>query len=264
MNQPEQKADVGPFWVAYKERGDLQAREQLIVNYIHLIKYVVGRLAKSLPPHVDADDLYSYGAFGLINAVERFDPARGVKFETYAITRIRGSILDGLRSMDWVPSSVRKRAKDLDDARARLGNRLGRSATDEEVSQELGVDLDNIGNLVSDLSRAHMMSFDALWPAGDADGDESEVSLKDLVGDEKAEDPFESAAASEAEDVLGQAIQTLPEKEKRVITLYYHRGLTGKELGAVMGLSVSRVSQIHSQALLRLRGKLDRFERAIS
>lgn len=262
MGQPQQRMDVGPFWVAYKERGDLQAREQLIVNYIHLVKYVAGRLAMGLPPYVDVDDLYSYGTFGLINAVERFDHTRGVKFETYAITRIKGSILDGLRSMDWVPSSLRQRAKELEDAYARLENRLGRSATDEEVAKELGADPDDVGKLVSDLSRTHLLSLEEMWPAGD--GDEGEFSLKDLIGDEKAEDPFESAAASEIKDVLGQAITMLPEKEKLVVTLYYYEGLTAKEIGEIMGLSVSRISQLHSKALLRLRGKLGRYKRAIS
>lgn len=257
-----EKVDMTSYWVAYKEQGDRAAREKLILHYVHLVKYVAGRLALGLPPHVDTDDLYSYGIFGLINAVERFDHTRGIKFETYAITRIRGSILDGLRAMDWVPASLRQRAKEIEEVFWRLENELGRSATDEEVAAELGVRVEDFHRMVTDLGRSQILSLDELWPV--SDGDEGEFTLKDLVGDEKAEDPFASAAMSEMKQVLADAIKRLPDKEKLVVTLYYYEGLTAKEISQVMDLSVSRISQLHSKALLRLRGRLTRFRRALT
>ncbi len=257
-----ERVDTGPLWIAYKEQGDRAAREKLIVHYVHLVKYVAGRLALGLPPHVDPDDLYSYGIFGLINAVERFDHNRGIKFETYAITRIRGSILDGLRAMDWVPASLRQRAKEVEEVYWRLENQLGRAATDEEVAADLGIGMEEFHRLVGDLGRSQILSLDELWPV--SDGDEGEFTLKDLVGDEKAEDPFDSAAMSEMKQVLADAINRLPEKEKLVVTLYYYEGLTAKEISQVMELSVSRISQLHSKALLRLRGRLSRFRRALT
>lgn len=254
------KVDTAALWTAYKERGDQAAREQLIVQYIHLVKYVAGRLAMGLPSYVDADDLYSYGIFGLINAVERFDHTRGIKFETYAITRIKGSILDGLRSMDWVPASLRQRAKELEEAYWRVENRLGRAATDEEVAAELGMEVEQFQKVVHDLSRTQLLSLDEMWSSSDDDG---EFTLKDLIGDDKADDPFASAAVSETRRILAEAIDHLPEKEKLVVTLYYYEGLTAKEISEIMGLSVSRISQLHSKALLRLRARLSRMREAL-
>lgn len=256
------KVDVQHLWVAYKERGDPQAREQIIVQYVHLVKYVSGRLAMGLPPHVDADDLYSYGIFGLINAVERFDHTRGIKFETYAITRIRGSILDGLRAMDWVPASLRQRAKEVEEAYWKLENRLGRSASDEEVAAEMGIEVDHFHRVLGDLGRSQILSLDEFWPM--SDGDDGEFTLRDLVGDEKAADPFASATMTELRDVLADAINKLPEKEKLVVSLYYYEGLTAKEISQAMNLSVSRISQLHSKALLRLRGRLGRYKKALT
>ncbi len=254
------RPDTSGLWKAYKEHGDLGAREQLIIHHIHLVKYVAGRVAIGLPAYVDSDDLYSYGIFGLINAVERFDHRRGIKFETYAITRIKGAILDGLRAMDWVPSSLRQRAKELEDAYWRLETRLGRSATDEEVAAELGIGQEEFQRLIQDLSRSQILSLDEIW---NSEGDESEFTLKDLVADEQAEDPFASAAMAEMRRALAEAIEKLPEKERLVVTLYYYEGLTAKEISVVMRLSVSRISQLHSKALLRLRARMSRAKRAL-
>lgn len=255
------RADTTDLWVAYKERGDGHAREQLIVEYIHLVKYVAGRVALGLPAHVDADDLYSYGIFGLINAVERFDHTRGIKFETYAITRIKGAIMDGLRAMDWVPSSLRQRAKEMEEVYWRLESRFGRSATDEEVAAELGLQVEDFQRLIVELGRSQLLSLDELWTG---ESDEGEFSLRDLVGDENAEDPFASAALAEVKRILADAITRLPEKEQLVVSLYYYEGLTAKEISEVMSLSVSRISQLHSKALLRLRGRLSRSKKALS
>jgi len=264
VGEPEPVVAPGIWgaWEEYKERGSLEAREKLILHYLGLVKYVAGRLAMGLPPHVDQDDLYSYGIFGLINAIERFDPSRGIKFETYAITRIRGAILDGLRSMDWVPASLRHRARELEEAYWRVENRLGRSATDEEVAEELGITVEELGRILRELGRSQVISLDELWITGD--GEEGEFTLKELMSDEKVEDPFHTAAASEVKEVLAEAIRALPEKERLVVALYYYEGLTAREIGEVLGLSISRVSQLHSKALLRLRGRLSHFRRAVS
>lgn len=260
MGMARPGADTSALWKAFKEQGDPRAREQLIVHHIHLVKYVAGRVAIGLPAYVDTDDLYSYGIFGLMNAVDRFDHLRGIKFETYAITRIKGAILDGLRAMDWVPSSLRQRAKEMEDAYWRLESRLGRSATDEEVAAELGLAQDEFQRLLQDLSRSQILSLDEIW-AGE--GEEGEFTLKDLIADEHAEDPFASAALAEVRRGLAEGIEKLPEKERLVVTLYYFEGLTAKEIGEVMRLSVSRISQLHSKALLRLRGRLGRVRRAL-
>lgn len=252
--------EVARLWLAYKEQGDPKAREQLILRYLPLVKYVAGRVAIGLPPHVDADDLYSYGIFGLLNAVERFDHTRGIKFETYAITRIKGAILDGLRAMDWVPSSLRQRARELEEAYWRLESRLGRPATDEEVAAALNLSLEDFHRLLVEVSRSQLVSLDELWGG---EGEEGDFSLKDLLGDENAEDPFSTAAFAEVKQTLAEAIAFLPEKERLVITLYYYEGLTAKEVSQVLGLSVSRVSQLHTRALLRLRGRLSRTRPAL-
>lgn len=260
MARAKVRTDTTALWAAYKERDDGHAREQLIVEYIHLVKYVAGRVSLGLPAHVDSDDLYSYGIFGLINAVERFDHTRGIKFETYAITRIKGAVMDGLRAMDWVPSSLRQRAKELEEVYWRLESRLGRSATDEEVAAELGLPVDEFQRLIVGLSRSQILSLDELWSG---EGDEGEFTLRDLVSDENAEDPFSTAALTEVKRILADAIAHLPEKEQLVVSLYYYEGLTAKEISEVMGLSVSRISQLHSKALLRLRGRLSRAKKAL-
>lgn len=252
--------EVERLWRAFKERGDRKAREQLILKYLPLVKYIAGRVAIGLPPHVDVDDLYSYGIFGLLAAVDRFDHTRGIKFETYAITRIKGAILDGLRAMDWVPSSVRQRARELEETYWRLESRLGRPAADEEVAAAMGLSLDDFHALLQEVNRVQLLSLDELW-AGD--GEEGDFSLKDMVGDEKAEDPFATAALAEVRRTLAEAIAALPEKEQLVVSLYYYEGLTAKEIGQVLGLSISRVSQLHARALLRLRGRLLRSRSAL-
>lgn len=257
---PLARLEAADLWVAYKEQGDQAAREQLILRYLHLVKYVTGRLAIGLPSHVDTDDLYSYGIFGLINAIERFDHRRGIKFETYAITRIRGSILDGLRAMDWVPSSLRQRARELEEAYSRVGHRLGRAATDEEVAAEIGVPVEELQRLIQDISRSQLVSLEEMWLSSDRE--EGEFALKEVLKDAKADDPFAAAVVTETKEMLADAIENLPEKERLVITLYYYEGLTAKEISQIMNLSVSRISQLHSKAILRLRGRLSRLGRS--
>ena len=227
-------------------------REEQVVPYLPLVKHVAARLAMGLPAHIDMDDLYSYGVFGLLDALRKFDPARGVKFETYAFTRIKGAILDGLRAMDWVPASMRQRARQVEEAFGRVEAREGRTASDAEVAGELGMAPAEFARVLSDIERASLLSLDELW--GEEGGEE--YALRDLVRDEGAADPTERAEWKDRERILAEAVEALPERERTVLTFFYYDGMTPKEIAAVLGVSVSRISQLHSRAVLRLRGHL--------
>jgi RNA polymerase sigma factor for flagellar operon FliA len=226
--------------------------EEQVVPYLPLVKHVAARLAMGLPAHIDVDDLYSYGIFGLLDALRKFDPARGVKFETYAFTRIKGAILDGLRAMDWVPAGMRQRARQVEEAFGRIEAREGRTATDAEVAEELGLDRADFARLMGDIERASLLSLDELW--GEEGGEE--YALRDLVRDDSAPDPTQRAEWKDRERILAEAVEALPERDRTVLTLFYYDGLAPKEIAAVLGVSVSRISQLHSRAVLRLRGHL--------
>lgn len=248
------RADLSAAWAAFKDQGDPQARESLIISYSPLVKYVAGRLSSSLPQTVDTSDLISYGVFGLIDAIEKFDTARGIKFETYAIARIKGAIIDELRAMDWVPRSMRARAREFESAYVRLENRLKRVPADAEIAQEMSISPRELQTILSKLSYASVISFEELW-AGGPDRDEHQDPLS-AIRDDRAEDPVNIFENAEIKDILAQAIDRLPEREKTVIALYYYEGLTLKEIGTVLGVTESRVSQLHTKAVLRLRARL--------
>ncbi|MCL4441119.1 MAG: FliA/WhiG family RNA polymerase sigma factor, partial [Firmicutes bacterium] len=220
-----------------------------------------GRMAISLPPNVAQDDLISYGIFGLIDAIEKFEPERNIKFETYAIARIRGAIWDGLRSMDWVPYSVRQKAKELEQTYARLEHQLGRAATDEEICDSLNISKPQFAHLLVETSFSSFLSLDDLWNI-DRDGGNS-VRIIETIRDDNAEDPMSMVMFEEQKRILTDAINKLPDREKLVIALYYYDGLTLKEIGKVLGVSESRISQMHTKAILRLRGRLSRIKKRI-
>ncbi|MGE5552319.1 MAG: FliA/WhiG family RNA polymerase sigma factor [Betaproteobacteria bacterium] len=251
------KIDLDQAWKAFKSTGDRAAREALILHYAPLVKYVAGRLAVALPATVDFDDLVSCGTSGLIDAVEKFEPDRGVKFETYALARIRGGIIDGLRLADWVPRSVRQKARQFETVSQRLESSLGRAATDAELAEALGLSAEEYNNLISELACTTLTSLDEIW-RGDEDGSEG-VRLVDGLADQSAVDPLAIAELAELKRALAQAIDQLPERERLVIALYYREGLTLKEIGRVLEVTEARVSQIHTKAILRLRGKLARW-----
>jgi len=243
------------LWVYYRTTRDGKAREDLILNYAPLVKYVAGRLAMTLPSHVDPDDLVSYGFFGLMEAIERFVPERGVRFETYAIARIRGAMLDGLRTLDWVPTSVRQRAKETERAYQELEARLGRAASDEEVAAHLGITMDKLQGRLKESASTSLLSLDELL------GDEPNSTAKRsgwVLADDSVIAPDVQAEIEDVKRVLAEAIEALPEKERLVVALFYYEGLTAKEIAEVMDLSQSRISQLHSKAIMRLRGKLAR------
>ena len=246
--------ELRDMWRRYKGSGDPQARERLVMAYSPLVKYVAGRMASGLPSHVDEADLVSYGLGGLINAIERFEPERAIKFETYAITRIKGAIIDELRSLDWVPRSVRARAREFERANQKLEHQLQRAPTDEEMSAELGIEVSDFQDALLQISNSSVAALDEMWNVGDSSGDQ--VSLLDTLRDDNAPDPSAIVDQGELRDRVADAISRLPEREKLVIALYYYENLTLREIGEVLGVTESRVSQLHTKAVLRLRGRL--------
>ena len=242
------------LWREYRARQDPALRDRLIVTYAPLVKYVAGRLGSGLPAHVDDEDLVSYGLLGLIGAIERYDPDRDVKFETYAIARIRGAIIDELRALDWVPRSVRSRARDIERAIAELEAKLGRVPADEEIAQKLGLTEDELNESLSEIARSSIAALDELWTISGSSGDQ--VALIDTIEDTEAPDPQRSLSQTEMKEAIADAIARLPEREKLVVTLYYYEELTLREIGEVLGVTESRVSQLHTKAILRLKARL--------
>jgi RNA polymerase sigma factor FliA len=225
-----------------------------VVAYSPLVKYVAGRMSSGLPAHVEEADLISYGLLGLIDAIERFDLEREIKFETYAIARIKGAIVDELRALDWVPRSVRARARDIERVHRRLEHELQRTPTDEEMSEALGITVEEFRDWLLKISQSTVVALDELWTVADASGDQ--VSLLDTLQDPAAGDPLKLLAAAELKRRLAGAILALPERERLVIALYYYENLTLREIGEVLTVTESRVSQLHTQAVLRLRSRM--------
>ena len=217
------------------------------------MKYVASRVATGLPASVEQGDLVSYGIFGLIDALEKFDPAREIKFETYAIPRIRGAIIDELRSLDWVPRSVRTRARQIERAIAVLERELMRAPTDDEIAKKLGIEPEELEDSLREISRTSVAALDELWsPMGGGD----QIALIDTIEDGSGPDPESSLEQTEIREALAEAISSLPEREKLVVTLYYYEELTLREIGEVLGVTESRVSQLHTKAILRLKAHL--------
>jgi RNA polymerase sigma factor FliA len=246
--------ELKDLWRRYKRDGDDRARERLVVAYSPLVKYVSGRMASGLPAHVEEADLISYGLGGLISAIERFELEREIKFETYAITRIKGAIIDELRSLDWVPRSVRARARAIERANTKLEHKLQRAPTDEEMAHELEMSVTDFQDALLQISNSTVAALDELWTVSDASGDQ--VSLLDTLQDPGAPDPAQVIDATDLKDRIADAIARLPEREKLVVALYYYENLTLREIGEVLGVTESRVSQLHTKAVLRLRGRM--------
>ena len=246
--------DVEDLWRRYKQHGDARARDDLILAYSPLVKYVAGRMSSGLPAHIEEADLVSYGLLGLIGALERFDLSRNIKLETYAISRIKGSIIDELRALDWVPRSVRSWARKVEASITKLENQLTRAPTDEEISADLGVDVGQFQEILNQISCASVVALDEFW---DAPGQgQDKINLIDTIEDTDAPDPSRAYRKQAVKEILAAAIQRLPERERIVIGLYYYEGLTLKEIGEVLGVTESRISQLHTKAILRLRGRI--------
>lgn len=242
---PEQwPAQVDPAW-----------QEQMILQYAPLIKYIASRLALRLPPHISLDDLISSGIIGLIDAIQKFDPAKNISFKTYAEFRVKGAILDELRSLDWIPRSVRKKSHLLERAYAELERNLGRPAEPEEVCRALGLELEEFYQLLDETKAVSLVELEGNWKAA-KNPELFEAEISEMLHDENLRDPSLALHFSELRDVLMQAIDALPDKEKLLVSLYYYEELTMKEIGEIMGYTESRISQLHTQAMLRLRARL--------
>jgi RNA polymerase sigma factor for flagellar operon FliA len=210
-------------------------------------------MASGLPAHVDEADLISYGLFGLIGAIERYDLEREIKFETFAVARIKGAIIDELRSLDWVPRSVRARARDVEKANAALEAKLQRAPTDEEMAEKLDMSVDEFNQTLLEIANSSVLALDDLWSFADPDGSGGQVSILDTIQDPNAINPESEADSSEIKDRLTDALEALPQRERLVIALYYYESLTLREIGEVLGVTESRVSQLHTKAVLALR-----------
>lgn len=250
----EQAIRLGGLWREYKDRADPGAREHLILHYSPLVKYVAGRVGVGLPANIEHADLVSYGIFGLIDAIEKFDLERAIKFETYAISRIRGAIIDELRAMDWIPRSVRSKARDVERAHADLEAELHRAPTQKELAARLGIAMKDLRAIFSQVSYVNVVALDELLGGGDRG--EGGASLGDTLKDSKAVDPELAFEGEETKYLLARAIEQLPEREKIVVTLYYYEGLTLAEIGKVLGVTESRICQMHTKAVLQLRNRL--------
>jgi RNA polymerase sigma factor for flagellar operon FliA len=249
---------VDELWRMYKTTGDARLREQLILHYSPLVKYVAGRVSVGLPPNVEQADFVSSGVFGLIDAIEKFDIERSIKFETYAITRIRGAMIDELRALDWIPRSVRQKARNVERAYATLEAKLHRTPTEQEVAEEMGVGVEDLHAVFSQLSLANVVALEELLSVGSEGG--GRLSIMDTLEDTGADNPVEVAEGRELRRLLSRAINSLPDREKTVVMLYYYEGLTLAEIGHVLGVTESRVSQIHTKSVLQLRAKLSSFD----
>ena len=247
--------DIAALWTRYKEgTGAVDVRDSLILHYSPLVKYVASRVAVGLPQNVEQADLVSYGIFGLIDAIEKFDLTRGYKFETYAISRIKGAIIDELRSIDWVPRSVRAKARSIERAISKLENELKRSPEDAEVAAELDMTETELAGVLSQISFTGLVALDDLLAAGSSDRSGS-ATVSDTITDGK-HDPVEAYEVDEMKHLLADAINRMPDRERLVLTLYYYEGLTLAEIGNVLGVTESRVCQIHTKAIFQLRSRL--------
>ncbi len=250
---------ITELWSAYKADGAPDARERLIIHYAPLVKFVAGRVAAGLPQSIEQSDLVSYGIFGLIDAIDKFDLGRGFKFETYAISRIKGAIIDELRSIDWVPRSVRAKARSIERAISKLENELKRSPEDAEVAAELDMTESELAGVLSQISFTGLVALDDLLAASGSDRPTG-TTVADTISD-GAHDPVQAFEVDEMKHLLADAINRMPDRERLVLTLYYYEGLTLAEIGDVLGVTESRVCQIHTKAILQLRGRMAEPER---
>lgn len=243
-------ADIDLLWKMYQTDKSPEIREQIVEQYLSLVNIIAGRIAISLPAHVDRDDLISSGFFGLLDAIERYDPLRGNKFETYAGVRIRGSILDYLRSKDWIPVSLRQKIRKYEQAVSELEAKLGRAATDREIAAALDISLDELNTLVGKLNVATIIPLEEY----------AKVEPHSLSA---MQSPSDNIEFKEVQECLAGAIDKLPEKEKIVVSLYYYEELTLKEISLILNLSEARISQLHTKAVFRLRGYLSRIKSSL-
>jgi RNA polymerase sigma factor for flagellar operon FliA len=252
--ESDEQSVIADLWSDYKATASKDARDRLIVHYSPLVKYVAGRVAVGLPQSIEQADLVSYGIFGLMDAIEKFEPDRQIKFETYAITRIKGAIIDELRAIDWVPRSVRAKARAVETTFARLESTLARTPTDAEVAEAMGISEKDLQEIYNQISFVGLVALDEVLGGGSRTG-EAGSTLGDTIPD-KGQGPVAAYEVEEMKQILAGAINRLGEREKIVLTLYYYESLTLAEIGQVLGVTESRICQIHTKAILQLRGRL--------
>lgn len=242
------EVEIDKLWKSYKKTGSSECKDELIKRYSELVKIISGRLYNFYGGNVEYDDLVGFGAFGLIDAIDKFDLDRGLKFETYAQIRIRGAIIDNLRKLDWIPRRVRKKSKDIENATRELENEFGRSATVEEIAGKLEISLEEINNLLSETAASNVASLEeTLQNKGELNLENDEIETPEMTYENK-----------ELKNIIAQTIESLNNNEKLVISLYYYDELTYKEIGKVLDLSESRISQIHSKAIISMKSKLSK------
>ncbi len=256
INDEEEDA----IWKEFKKKKTSVLRDKIIRKYMPLVKYVAGKVAIGLPSSMEFDDLVGFGQFGLLDAINKYDLDKKVKFKTYAVTRIRGAIIDEMRQLDWVPRSVRQKSREIEDVISSLESRLSRPATDEEIAREMNISVEDYQHTVMKISGTSVLSLNDVWYSGD---DSDHLSIGDSIESPQSLNPDVQVEREEIRKVIIQAINELPEKEKMVIVLYYHEDLTFKEIGQVLEVSESRISQLHANANLHLRAKLTNFRKGI-
>lgn len=259
-DKPAEEQSEERLWIEYRKKKDPKIRETFIKQYAPLVKYVAGKVAVGMPHNIEFDDLVGYGVFGLLDAIDKFDPDKNVKFKTYAVTRIRGAIFDELRSIDWVPRSVRQKTREVEDAIGALEAQLGRTATDQEIARSLGMDENEFVKTMMKISGTSILSLNDVWFSGE---ENDKVSIADSIESPSSLNPDVIVEKEEIRRVIADAIGELPDKEKKILVLYYYEDLTLKEIGQVLEVTESRVSQLHTKAILRLRSKLTNIRKGI-
>ncbi|MGH9157214.1 MAG: RNA polymerase sigma factor WhiG [Acidimicrobiales bacterium] len=254
--EQDDRRAIDTLWQQYKATGAREARDGLIVHYAPMVNYVAGRVAVGLPPTIEQADLVSYGIFGLIDAIEKFDPGRNIKFETYAMTRVRGAIIDELRAVDWVPRTVRAKARTMEAAFAKLEAALGRAPTDAELAAQMSISEEDLQTMLTQVSFVGVVPLDEVLGGDREDG----TTLGDTIADQSA-GPVGAFEVQETRVQLASSISRLGERERTVLGLYYYEGLTLAEIGQVLGVTESRVCQIHTRAVIQLRSRLQAADR---
>jgi len=248
------------LWQQYRKNRDPAIREAFIKQYAPLVKYVAGKVAVGMPNNVEFDDLVGYGVFGLIDAIDKYDPDKNVKFKTYAVTRIRGAIFDELRLIDFVPRSVRQKTREIETTISSLEAQLGRTATDQEIAKAMDMNEAEYMKTIQKISGTSIISLNDLWYSGD---DNDKVSIGDSIESPSSMNPDVMVVNDEIRRVIVEAINELPDKEKKILVLYYYEDLTLKDIGRVLQVTESRVSQLHTKAVLHLRSKLTNIRKGI-
>ena len=248
------------LWAQYTDNKDRSIRNYFIEKYAPLVKYVAGRVMANIPSSVDFQDLVSFGILGLIDAIDKFDLSREIKFKTYAVTRIRGAIFDELRNLDWLPRSVRQKAKEIERTIAQLEMKLGRSAKDDEIAQAMNLSIESFHQLLLRVGTNALISMDDNWFVNDGSST-SPMSIEETLENTSVLSPNNVAERTELKKMIAQAISALPDREKQVLILYYYEELTLKEIGSILAVTESRVSQLHTKAIMRLRGRLDQIKK---